>query len=213
MKVIDKPLMVNGFQLGMYQAYTDIDPDFVPVDFGARVLPAPFFAQRSHFTLVKKWMPGEKSTFPNGGYEIRGEGGEIRSFDLDQIILYPETKTQKKVIDAMSPADENAPARGRRAGSGAPKPEKVEGRRRGRPAMSEEDKAKKLAEQSNKIQKSGGKRGRPANPDRPKTTKVSTGGKRGRPRLSADVIALKIADKAIRSTRSGGKRGRPSLRK
>lgn len=209
MKIIDKPLMVGGSKVGEFQAYADIDPAFVPMDPGVRVLPATFFAQKSFFTLIKRYEPGEKATFPNGGYEVRGEGGELRSYDLDQVILYPETRAQRKILDTIIPGGEDTPARGRKAG--APKPEKTEGTgKRGRPGLSDEERIARDSEKMDRASKSGGKRGRPASTSAPKAARVSTGGKRGRPSMTAEAIALKIADKATRASKSGGRRGRPS---
>ena len=211
MKIIDKDFVVGGHKIGVHQAYADIDPAFVPVDPGVRVLPAAFFTTRSFFTLKKRWLPGENKYFPAGGYEVRGEGGETRSYDMDAVILYPETKAQKRVIDAMAPADENAPTRGRKAGE--PKEVKITSGKRGRPSLSPEAKAAKDEAAVIKAASSGGKRGRPARVGGPKPTKASTGAGRGRPKMTEAAIALKSADRASRVERSGGKRGRPSKRK
>lgn len=211
MKIIDKDFVVGGHKIGVHQAYADIDPAFVPMDPGVRVLPAAFFTTRSFFTLKKRWLPGENKYFPAGGYEVRGEGGETRSYDLDAVILYPETKSQKRVIDAMAPADENAPTRGRKAGE--PKEIKITSGKRGRPSLSPEDKAAKDEAAATKALTSNGRRGRPARVGGPKPTKAPSGAGRGRPKMTEAVIALKSADKALRTSRSGGKRGRPSKRK
>ena len=211
MKIIDKDFIVGGHKIGVYQAYADIDPAFVPMDPGVRVLPAPFFTTRSFFTLKKRWLPGENKSFPAGGYEVRGEGGETRSYDMDAVILYPETKAQKRVIDAMAPADENAPTRGRKAGE--PKEVKITSGKRGRPSLSPEDKAAKDEAAAAKSLTSNGRRGRPARVGGPKPAKAPSGAGRGRPKMTEAAIALKSADKALRVSRSGGKRGRPSKHK
>jgi hypothetical protein len=211
MKIIDKDFIVGGHKIGVHQAYADIDPAFVPVDPGVRVLPAAFFSTRSFFTLKKRWLPGENKYFPAGGYEVRGEGGETRSYDMDAVILYPETKAQKRIIDTMSPADENAPARGRK--SGEPKPVKITSGKRGRPSLSPEDKAAKDEAAATKSLTSNGRRGRPARVGGPKPAKAPSGAGRGRPKMTEAAIALKSADKALRVSRSGGKRGRPSKHK
>jgi hypothetical protein len=211
MKIIDKDFVVGGHKIGVHQAYADIDPAFVPMDPGVRVLPAAFFTTRSFFTLKKRWLPGENKYFPAGGYEVRGEGGETRSYDMDAVILYPETKSQKRVIDAMAPADENAPTRGRKAGE--PKEVKITSGKRGRPSLSPEDKAAKDEAAATKSLTSNGRRGRPARVGGPKPAKVSSGAGRGRPKMTEAAIALKSADKALRTSRSGGKRGRPSKHK
>ena len=211
MKIIDKDFVVGGHKIGVHQAYADIDPAFVPVDPGVRVLPAAFFSTRSFFTLKKRWLPGENKYFPAGGYEVRGEGGETRSYDMDAVILYPETKAQKRVIDAMAPADENAPTRGRKAGE--PKEVKITSGKRGRPSLSPEDKAAKDEAAAAKSLTSNGRRGRPARVGGSKPIKAPSGAGRGRPKMTAAAIALKSADRASRVERSGGKRGRPSKRK
>jgi len=211
MKIIDKDFVVGGHKIGVHQAYADIDPAFVPMDPGVRVLPAAFFTTRSFFTLKKRWLPGENKYFPAGGYEVRGEGGETRSYDLDAVILYPETKSQKRVIDAMAPADENAPTRGRKAGE--PKEIKITSGKRGRPSLSPEDKAAKDEAAATKALTSNGRRGRPARVGGPKPAKAPSGAGRGRPKMTEAAIALKSADKALRTSRSGGKRGRPSKHK
>ena len=211
MKIIDKDFVVGGHKIGVHQAYADIDPAFVPVDPGVRVLPAAFFSTRSFFTLKKRWLPGENKYFPAGGYEVRGEGGETRSYDMDAVILYPETKAQKRVIDAMAPADENAPTRGRKAGE--PKEVKITSGKRGRPSLSPEDKAAKDEAAAAKSLTSNGRRGRPARVGGPKPAKAPSGAGRGRPKMTEAAIALKSADRASRVERSGGKRGRPSKRK
>ena len=211
MKIIDKDFVVGGHKIGVHQAYADIDPAFVPMDPGVRVLPAAFFTTRSFFTLKKRWLPGENKYFPAGGYEVRGEGGETRSYDLDAVILYPETKSQKRVIDAMAPADENAPTRGRKAGES--KEIKITSGKRGRPSLSPEDKAAKDEAAATKALTSNGRRGRPARVGGPKPIKAPSGAGRGRPKMTEAVIALKSADKALRTSRSGGKRGRPSKHK
>ena len=211
MKIIDKDFVVGGHKIGVHQAYADIDPAFVPMDPGVRVLPAAFFTTRSFFTLKKRWLPGENKYFPAGGYEVRGEGGETRSYDMDAVILYPETKAQKRVIDAMAPADENAPTRGRKAGE--PKEVKITSGKRGRPSLSPEDKAAKDEAAATKSLTSNGRRGRPARVGGPKPAKAPSGAGRGRPKMTEAAIALKSADKALRVSRSGGKRGRPSKHK
>ena len=209
MKIINKDFVVGGHKVGIYPIYTDISPDFVPMEPGVRVLPAAFFSQKDHFTLKRRYLPGDKPTFPKGGYEVFGSNGEIRSYDVEDVILYPETRAQKKIIDAMAPADPDAPVRGRKVSS-TPKEIKVTSGRRGRPALSPEAKAAKEEQAALNALKSGGKRGRPAREGGPKPAKESTGGKRGRPRMTEADIALKVADKALRASKSGGKRGRPS---
>ena len=212
-KVIDKPFIVGGSQLGVFQAYTDVEPEFVATEPGIRVLPAPFFYEkRLFFHLKKRYEAGEHKSFPGGGFEVRGEGGETRCFELDQVIIHPAVLKHKKTLEKMRLRAEKAVAkRGRKSNSGTPKVQSEPGTgRRGRPALSAEEKALRLASQEVKTAASGGKRGRPKSTNtQPKSAPKASGGKRGRPALTAEAIARKVADKATITSRSGGKRGRP----
>ena len=89
-----------------------------------------------------------------------------------------------------------------------PKKEKVEGGRRGRPALDPAVKEAREAEKLARGERSGGKRGRPASGVTPKTSKP-TGGKRGRPSLTSEMISSRAAQKALVKARTGGRRGRP----
>jgi hypothetical protein len=90
-----------------------------------------------------------------------------------------------------------------------PKKEKVEGGRRGRPALDPEVKIARELEKVARAERSGGKRGRPASGVTPKTPKISTGGKRGRPSLTSEMISQRASQKAMVKARTGGRRGRP----
>ena len=190
MKVIDKPLMVSGHQLGVFQAYSDIEPEFVPAERHTRVLPAPFFYEKKlFFYLHKVHAPGAMG-FPNGGYEVIDEGGALRNYDLDQIIIHPAVLKHTKSV------------------SGVSTPARVSSGKRGRPGLSAEEREARDANKAAKAIVSGGRRGRPASAQ-PKAAKAATGGRRGRPSLTPAEAALKIADRATRAIKSGGKRGRP----
>ena len=212
-KVIDKPFIVGGHQLGVFQAYIDVEPEFVATEPGTRVLPAPFFYEkRLFFHLKKRYETGEHKSFPGGGFEVRGEGGETRYFELDQVIIHPAVLQHKRTLEKMKLRAEKAiTKRGRKSHSGTPKVKSEPGTgRRGRPALSAEEQALRLASQVIRTAASGGKRGRPKSTNiQPKTTAKAVGGKRGRPALTAEAIARKVADKATITSRSGGKRGRP----
>jgi hypothetical protein len=68
-----------------------------------RVLPAPFFYDKKlYFELYKYYAPGEKKTFPDGGYEVVDVSGGIRSYDLDQVIIHPQVLQHKKMLDKMA---------------------------------------------------------------------------------------------------------------
>ena len=210
-KVIDKPFIVGEAQIGVFQAYTDVEPEFVATEPGTRVLPAPFFYEkRLFFHLKKRYEPGEHKSFPGGGFEVRGEGGETRCFELDQVIIHPAVLKHKRTLDKMKrKAEKEQKKRGRKSLHITDTPVIKTGRR-GRPALSPEEKVIRLASQVVKTAASGGRRGRPKSTQiKPEITPKNTGRKRGRPSLTPAENARKAADKAAITKRSGGKRGRP----
>jgi len=212
MKVIEKPLIVGGFQMGTFLAYTDIEPELIATEKGIRVLPAPFFYEKGlYFTLSKRYEPGENKFFPNGGYVVRSEYGQARSYDLDQVIIHPAVIKHQKTLDKMMRKIEKMAKKKERAEKREAKARKPKYGKRGRPALSPEEKARREAEKANKKARSGGKRGRPAS-DKPKMEKVKSPstGKRGRRPLTDEEKAKREQVKAATKARSGGKRGRPA---
>lgn len=207
MKVIEKP-----WNYGTYLAYDEVEENFVATEKGVRVLPAPFFYDKKlYFELWKRYEPGEKATFPNGGYEVVDVSGGIRSFDLDQVIIHPAVLQHRKMLDKMArKAEKQAKKRERKMNKMARESKPKHGRR-GRPALDPALKAKRDAEKAQSQVRSGGKRGRPKSTTPKVITSVpkAVGGKRGRPALSPEAKAKKAADKAATTKRSGGKRGRP----
>jgi hypothetical protein len=209
MKIIDKPLIVGGVQLGVFQAYTDIEPELIATEYRSRVLPAPFFYEkRLFFYLVKRHEPGQNKFFPNGGFEVRDESGGLRCYDLDQVIIHPAVIKHKKTLDKMHRTAEKIAKQKERDAKRNAKPKPESTGKRGRPALDPALKAARDAEKIAKSERSGGKRGRPKSDTTP-IVKAKTGGKRGRPKVSADVIASRVAAKAATRVRTGGKRGRP----
>ena len=210
MKVIEKQ-----WQYGTYLAYDEIDENFLATEKGIRVLPAPFFYDKKlYFELWKRYEPGDKATFPNGGYEVVDVSGGIRSYDLDQIIIHPQVLQHKKMLDKMARRAEKQAKKRERTMKKIGRENKPKHGRRGRPAI---DPALKAARAASKVEagvRSGGKRGRPKNtePKTVSTPKVSTG-KRGRPALTPEAIKQRAADKAATTKRSGGKRGRPKSKR
>lgn len=213
MKVIEKDFIVGGSKLGTYLAYQDLEPELASPQPKDRVLPAPFFYEkRLYFFLVKRHEPGTKF-WPNGGYEVRDESGGVRCFDLDQVCLHPAVIKHKKTLDKMMRKAEKAKKQRDRAlkrGSKPPKV-KVEGARRGRPALDPAVKAAREAAKAERSVRSGGKRGRPASttPKVLSSAGPKTTGRRGRPSLTSEVIAQRVSQKAATRARTGGKRGRP----
>ena len=218
MKVIEKPLIVGGNQLGTFNAYTEIEPELTVTPETpkmSRVLPAPFFYEkRLFFYLINRFEPGQKPSFPNGGFEVRDEGGALRSYDLDQVIIHPQVIKHKKTLDKMLRRAEKEQAKRNREmkkKERAKHPPKNTTGRRGRPALDPAVKAAREAEKVARAARSGGKRGRPVGaPKAVSTPKVlSTGGRRGRPALTPEAIAQRVSARAATRARSGGKRGRP----
>ena len=210
MKVIEKDFVVGGSKLGTYNAYEDIEPELMRYRPGQRVLPAPFFYETGDtFTLIAHHEPGTRF-YPNGGFEVRDSGGGVRHYDLDQVIVHPAIIKHKPTLDLMTRREERELAAAERAVLRGDKVKvKVEGARRGRPAIDPAVKAAREAEKVLRAQRSGGRRGRPASGiTKPNSVKV-TSGKRGRPALSATQVQAKATAKAATKARSGGRRGRP----
>lgn len=213
MKLIETPFMVGGEQIGTVKRYTDIEPELSNPQPRDRVLPAPYFYEkRLFFFLIRQRAAGEPG-WPRGGYEVRDEGGAVRCFDLDQVILHPAVIKHKKTLEKMHrTAEKIAKQRARDLKRNAkPKKEKVEGARRGRPALDPAVKAARDAEKLARGVRSGGKRGRPASttPKVLSSVDPKPAGKRGRPALTQGEIAQRASVKAATRARTGGKRGRP----
>lgn len=164
--------------------YADVELQFLAFEPGVRVLPAPFYNDPAvQFKFKARYEPGEKVGFPEGGIEVYGPSGELRSYDLDQVIVHPyelgmvnffrvsdETK-KMKVKDPETSGKRGRPANPNKTEKPAYIPT---GGQRGRP---------KSDKPSTAYIPTGGKRGRPANPNaQPKPAYVPTGGKRGRPK-------------------------------
>jgi hypothetical protein len=210
MKVIEKDFVVGGSKLGTYNAYEDIEPELMRYRPGQRVLPAPFFYETGDtFTLIAHHEPGTRF-YPNGGFEVRDSGGGVRHYDLDQVIVHPASCKHQPTLDLMTRREEREIAAAERAVLRGDKVKvKVEGARRGRPAIDPAVKAAREAERVERAARSGGKRGRPASGIAKPQTVKATSGKRGRPALSATQVQAKATAKAATRAISGGRRGRP----
>ena len=123
------------------------------------------------------YQPGEKKSFPNGGFEVYFENGCIHNYDLDQVIVHPfvlgikkfgnDTTTNKiKVVKEAK---------------------KTPGKK-GRKPLSSEEKAKREQDKLERTAKSGGKKGRPSKYTPEQKAEMlakaiaKKGGKRGRPK-------------------------------
>ena len=210
MRVIERDFIVGGTKLGTYNAYQDVEPELLGFRPGQRVLPAPFFYESGEsFTLIKQHEPGARF-YPNGGFEVRDGGGGTRHYDIDQVIVHPATVKHQPTLDLMSRREEREAAAAERAVLRGDKVKvKVEGGRRGRPAIDPAVKAAREAEKVLRTQRSGGRRGRPSSGE-PKAQMVkATSGKRGRPALSTAQVQAKVTARAATRAISGGRRGRP----
>ena len=210
MRVIERDFIVGGTKLGTYNAYQDVEPELLGFRPGQRVLPAPFFYESGEsFTLIKQHEPGARF-YPNGGFEVRDGGGGTRHYDIDQVIVHPATVKHQPTLDLMSRREEREAAAAERAVLRGDKVKvKVEGGRRGRPAIDPDVKAAREAEKVLRTQRSGGRRGRPSSGE-PKAQMVkATSGKRGRPALSTAQVQAKVTARAATRAISGGRRGRP----
>lgn len=214
MKLAERDFIVGGHKIGTIPFYTDIDPVLQAYEPGVRVLPAPFFFERGgRFELIKRHEIGDSRFFPNGGFEVSAEGGSRRYYELDQVIVHPAVVKHRQSLDLMErkeERDEKARVRSVERGEKI-KAARVEGARRGRPAIDPAVKAQREADKTQRAEKSGGKRGRPKSAlvSAPQKPKSSTGGKRGRRPLTAEVLSKRAADAVATRKRSGGKRGRP----
>jgi len=213
MQLAERDFIVGGHKIGTIPFYTDIDPILEAHKPGTRVLPAAFFYERGgHFELIKRHEPGEYALMPNGGFEVSADGGSRRYYDLNQVIVHPAVAKHRQALDLMErkeEKDERARARDIERNS---RP-KVEGGRRGRPAMDPAVKAQLEADKAQRASKSGGKRGRPKSElvSTPKTPKApgAPGGKRGRKPLDPSIREARAREAVVRTAKSGGKRGRP----
>ncbi len=210
MKLIEKP-----WRYGTYLAYDEVEDVFVPQEKGVRVLPAPFFYDKKlYFELKATYAPGEKQTFPNGGYEVVDMSGGLRSYDLDQVIIHPSILKHKKMLEKMARKAEKKQKQRDKTLRKLKKESKIKHGRRGRPALDPVVKAARDAEKVARASRSGGKRGRPKSTllSTPKVEKPA-GGKRGRPALTPEAIAQRASVKAATKARSGGMRGRPKTKR
>jgi len=214
MKLLETDFVVGGAKCGTTLHYDEVEPELQVTSETpklTRVLPSSFFYEkRLFFYLIKRYEPGEKKTFPQGGFEVRDEGGAMRSYNLDQVIIHPAVIKHRKTLDKMARrAEKEARKRARRT-SKVEQIDKPKHARRGRPAMDPALKAAKEADKAARVS-AGRKRGRPRKGDGlvPKKEYVPTGGKRGRKPLSPEVKAAREREMVALKLRTGNKRGRP----
>jgi hypothetical protein len=206
MKVIEKP-----WHYGTYLAYDETEEIFIPTERGVRVLPAPFFYDKKlYFELKTAYAPGDKPTFPNGGYEVVDINGGIRSYDLDQVIIHPQVLQHKKMLDKMARRAEKQAKKNKRVSNKIGRENKPKHGKKGRPALDPAVKAHRDRIKADAKDRSGGKRGRPKSLVPKLVDPKPVGeGKRGRPSLTPEAKAQKASAVAATRAKSGGKRGRP----
>ena len=143
MKIIEK--LKDGYI--PYKAYEDVELQFKNFAKSVRVLPADFFHEpNEYFTLKAMYNPGEKKTFPNGGFEVYyGDGGCVYSYDLDQVIVHPYVLGIKSFGKAENTTEVKIS-----------KPKNTTPGKRGRKPLSVEEKAKREQEKAIKHSKSNG---------------------------------------------------------
>lgn len=200
--------------------YDEVEPELLEFTEGIRVLPAPYyFDKKVMFTLKKIYQPGEHKWFPKGGFELRGPANEFRAFDLDQVIVHPEIFERKKLIEKMRKRHEREDERRNKKLAKLEREyknkNKVKGKK-GRPKLSEEEKLKaRLERQLNPEAK---RKGRKALTDEERirreaiklAKKQLTGGKKGRPANPERKAQRELEEKLRRERNPERKRGRPT---
>ena len=177
MKIIEK--LKDGYI--PYKAYENVELQFKNFAKSVRVLPADFFHEpNEYFTLKAMYNPGEKKTFPNGGFEVYyGDGGCVYSYDLDQVIVHPYVLGIKSFGKTENTTEVKIS-----------KPKNTTPGKKGRKPLSDDERAKREQEKIERKSKSSGKKGRPSKytPEQREAklaqTNAKKGGKRGRPKKS-----------------------------
>lgn len=153
--------------------YVEVEPKFTEFTKSCRVLPVTYFDEpNTVFFLKAKYLPGEKRTFPNGGFEVYGPEGSTHNFELDQVVVHPyslrmmkyfsktEGTVKEKIVKIMGEGGKRG--RPRTKSEDYVKPVYVPtGGKKGRKRMSDEDRAIRDAKVAAKKVGSTGKKGRP----------------------------------------------------
>jgi len=152
--------------------FVDVDSKFTHFVKGCRVLPVNYIDDPSlNFTLKAMYQPGDKQTFPNGGFEVYGPEGSVYNYELDQLVVHPYELGMMKYFSKAEGVVKEKIHTGEKKQRGRPrkdpselkvKPEyKPTGGKRGRKPMDPELKAIRDAEKAKRALLSGGRRGRP----------------------------------------------------
>jgi hypothetical protein len=145
------------------------------------------------------YQPGDKKTFPNGGFEVYGPEGSVFNYELDQLVMHPFHYRMMSYFSKAQNVIKEKVDTGEKGRRGRPRKDPSElktqavyvptGGKRGRKPMSAELKAIKDAEKAERAARSTGKRGRPA--------------------LDPEIRAAREAERLEKNKPTGGKRGRP----
>jgi len=152
--------------------FVDVDEKFTQFTIGCRVLPVTYFEDPNiNFTLRARYAPCEKSSFPNGGFEVYRPEGSVFNYDWDQLVVHPYHLHMMKYFSKTQDVVKEKVSTGVKGSRGRPRKDPSElktqaayvptGGTRGRKAMDPELKALKEAELAEKRKNSNGRRGRP----------------------------------------------------
>jgi hypothetical protein len=152
--------------------FVDVEEKFTKYIIGGRVLPVTHFEDPSiHFTLKAVYQPGDKKTFPNGGFEVYGPEGSVFNYELDQLVMHPFHYRMMSYFSKAQNAVKEKITTGEKGKRGRPRKDPSElkaqsvyvstGGKRGRKPMDPVLKALKEAEKAERTKLSNGKRGRP----------------------------------------------------
>jgi hypothetical protein len=152
--------------------FVEVEEKFTKYIIGGRVLPVTYFEDPSiHFTLKAVYAPGEKRSFPNGGFEVYGPEGNTFNYELDQLIMHPFHYRMMNYFSKAQNVVKEKITTGEKGRRGRPRKDPSElktqviyvptGGTRGRKPMDPELKALKEAELLEKRKNSNGRKGRP----------------------------------------------------
>lgn len=167
MKIIE-----NTDSTPSFKYYTEVEEKFLKFTPNCRVLPARYFSEpHLHFTLKKRFEPGEHKHFPNGGFEICDTNGGIYNFDINEVVVHPFHLNMLKYFSITQNINKEKVTTGVKGKRGRPKKDASElktlpvyvptGGKRGRKCMDPSLKILKEASLAAKKAKSTGKKGRP----------------------------------------------------
>lgn len=211
MKINERDWIMGNHKIGTQLFYTEVEPELHATIPGTRVLPSCFFYEKkTRCELLKRYEPGEYRLMPAGGFEVWCEDGGRRYFELDQVIVHPDVINHAKRMEKAKLKAEKEQAKRDKAYARAARQANKAAGKRGRKALSPEERAQREADKAARAIKSGGRRGRPKSEvvSTPKVY-VPTGGKRGRKPLDQATRDARAREAVARTVRSGGKRGRP----